>query len=111
MGSLYRQKGRDGTPGRIWWTSVYSNGRRTCESTGTDDEKKARSILKAREGRVAAGLPLLPRVDKIRYDEAAADLRLDYRTTGARNLVEVEKRLAHLDQYFRGARLATIGGA
>jgi integrase len=111
MGSLYRQKGRDGQPGRIWWTSVYTNGRRQCASTETDDEAQAKRILKQREGRVAAGLPLLPRADRIRYDEAAADLRQHYATTGDRDLVEVEGRLAHLDKFFSGRRLASIGGA
>jgi integrase len=111
MGSLYRQQGRDGQPGPIWWTSVYVNGRRHQESTGTADEKKARQILKQREGRVAAGLPILPRADRIRYDEAAKDLRQHYRTTGDRDLVEVEKRLKHLDAFFTGRRLASLGGA
>jgi integrase len=111
MGSLYRQRGRNGQPGPIWWTSVYQNGRRFCESTGTTNEKKALQILKQREGRVALGLPVLPRADKVRYEEAAADLREHYRTTGSRDLVEVEKRLAHLDKFFTGRRLATIDGA
>ena len=111
MGSLYRQKGRDGQPGRIWWTSVYTNGRRQCASTETADEAQARRILKQREGRVAAGLPLLPRADRIRYDEAAADLRQHYATTGDRDLVEAETRLKRLDAFFGGRRLAAIGGA
>lgn len=111
MGSLYRQKGRDGQPGRIWWTSVYTNGRRQCASTETADAAQARRILKQREGRVAAGLPLLPRADRIRYDEAAADLRQHYATTGDRDGRDVEKLLKHLDGFFRGRRLAAIGGA
>jgi integrase len=81
------------------------------ESTHTTDERKARSILKAREGRIAAGLPILPRADRITYGEAAADLRKHYQTTGDRDLVEVEKRLKHLDKFFLGRRLAGIGGA
>lgn len=36
---------------------------------------------------------MLPRADRIRYDEVAADLRERYRTTGSRDLVEAEKRL------------------
>lgn len=40
-----------------------------------------------------------------------ANLREHYRTTGTRNLVEAEKRLRHLDAFFRGARLAGIGGS
>jgi len=81
------------------------------ESTGTDKEKPAREFLKRQEGRSAAGLPALPRADRVRYDEAAGDLREHYRTTGTRNLVEAEKRLRHLDAFFRGARLAGIGGS
>jgi integrase len=111
MGSLYKQKGRDRQPGRIWWTKVYVNGRRVCQSTETADERKARRILTAREGQVAAGLPVLPRAERVKYDEAAADLRQHYRTTGSRDLTEVEKRLKHLDGFFTGRRLATIGGA
>jgi DUF1009 family protein len=38
-------------------------------------------------------------------------LREHYRTTGSRDLVEAEKRLKHLDAFFRGMRVAGIGGA
>jgi hypothetical protein len=111
MGSLYKQKGRDGQPGRIWWTSVYANGRRQCASTETDDAAQAKRILKQREGRVAVGLPLLPRADRVRYDEAAKDLRQHYITTCDRDLGEVQGRLKHLDQFFLGHQLAGIGAA
>src|SRR5262245_61428325 len=111
MASLYRQKGRDGKPARIWWVKYSQNGRVIRESTRTDDERKARQVLKEREGRVVAGLPVLPRADRIRYAEAAADLRQHYKTTGSRNPVEAEKRFKHLDAYFIGQRLAGIGGA
>ena len=107
MGSLYKQKGRDRQPGRVWWTKIYQNGQRICQSTETADERKARNILKQREGQVAAGLPILPRADRVRYDEAAADLRQHYRTTGSRDLTEVEKRLKHLDAFFKGDRKST----
>src|SRR4029450_4873502 len=42
----------------------------------------ARRSLKGREGRVANGEPMLPRADRVRYQEAAADLRQHYATTG-----------------------------
>lgn len=104
MGQLYQR-------GRIWWVKYYVNGRPVRESTGTEKEREAERILKTREGRAAAGLPLLPRADRVRYEEAAEDLREHYRTTGTRNLVEAEKRLKHLDVVFRGMRVAVIGGA
>jgi integrase len=83
---------------------------KTVADTATPPPE-AKRFLKAREGRVAAGLPVLPRVDRVRYEEAAADLREHYRTTGSRNLAEADKRLKPLNAYFTGRRLASIGGA
>ena len=115
MGYLYRKTRRhpDGTrrEERGWWVKYYVNGRAVRESTGTDKEQVAKRFLKVREGAVATGQPILPRADRVRYDEAAAALRAHYTTTGSRNLVEAEKRLKHLDAFFRGRRLVTIGGA
>jgi hypothetical protein len=59
----------------------YSNGRPIRESTGTGKEKRAREFLKKREGKAAAGEPIMPRADRIRYEEVAEDLRP---TTGRR---------------------------
>ncbi len=102
MGSLYRR-------GTTWWIKYYLNGRPVRESTGTSKEKQAERVLKEREGRVALGQPILPRADRIRYDEAAKDLREHYTTTGRRNLREAEGRLKPLDGFFAGRRLAAIG--
>ena len=63
MGSLYQQKSRDGTPGRIWWVKWYQHGRPVRESTGTTDRKQAEKFLKTREGRVAAVLARLLHFD------------------------------------------------
>src|SRR5215470_5409615 len=104
MGRLYQR-------GRIWWIKYYVNGRPVRESTGLSKEKAARAVLKAREGRAAAGLPMLPRADRVRYEETANDLRQHYETTGERNLEEVGWRLDHLDGFFTGWRLANIGPA
>jgi len=104
MGHLYQR-------GKVWWVKYYVNGRPMRESTGTTKEQEAGRILKAREGRAAAGLPVIPRADRIRYDEAAQDLRDHYRATGSRDLAEAEGRLAHLDAAFRGRRLASLGQA
>src|SRR5215470_10181653 len=104
MGALYKR-------GTIWWIKYYANGRPVRESTGTDKEKEAERILKQKEGRVAAGLPVLPRVDRITYDEAKQDLLQYYAASGSRDLTEAGFRLSHLDRVFGGWRLAAIGGA
>jgi len=104
MGSLYKR-------GHVYWIKYYANGRPVRESAGTEKEQEARRLLKQREGRVAVGQPILPRADRVRYDEATKDLRQHYETTGERNLEEVGWRLDHLDAFFAGRRLVTIGPA
>jgi len=81
------------------------------ETTGTRRESDARRFLKDREGRVAVGQAVLPRADRVRYEEIARDLREHYQTTGARNLREVETRLQHLDRFFKSRRVAALSQA
>ena len=109
MGSLYKQKSRDGTRGRIWWVKYYVNGRPVRESTGTEMETEAKRFLKEREGRAAEGQPIVHRVDRIRYEELAHDLRQHYEATGTRDLREFSYRVKHLDRFFAGYRAASIG--
>jgi integrase len=111
MGSLYKQKNRDGTPGRKWWVKYRANGRSVRESTDTEELAKAKRFLKEREGREAIGQPILPRADRIRYEEIAKDLRQHYEATGSRDLHEAEWRLAHLDKAFTGRRVVSLGQA
>ncbi len=109
MGYLYRQKLRNGKLGRIWWCKYYVNGRPVRESTGIDKELQAGRFLREREGRVASGQPVLPRIDRIRYDEVATDLRQHYEATRTRNLKEYAYRVEHLDRFFAGRRIVGIG--
>ncbi len=111
MGHLYRRKLKNGESCAVWWVQYYVNGRRVQESTGTTKETEARAILKLKEGRVAAGQPILPRVDRIRFEEAAQDLITFYQTTGKRSLEEVGWRLKKLFRFFQFRRVASIGPA
>jgi hypothetical protein len=72
--------------GRVWWAKYYVNGRPVRESTHTEKETEAKRILDGRRGRAATGQPMMPRADRVRYDEAAADLRQHYEATGTRGL-------------------------
>src|SRR5262245_56437354 len=116
MGSLYRPKLKSGRRSDVWWAKYYVNGRPIRESTKIAADTKtppaeARRFLREREGRVASGQPILPRADRVRYEEAAADLRRYYATTGSRDIAEAEGRLKHLDAFFADRRLASIGHA
>jgi len=68
-------------------------------------------FLKNREGRSAAGLQPLLRVDRITYDELALDLRLHYETTGTRGLKEADTRFQALQPFFTGRRAVSLKGA
>ncbi len=109
MGSLYRRKLASGHRSRVWTAKFYVNGAPLRVSTGCEDRGEAKKWLQQKEGQVAKGEPIVPRYDKVRYDEIANDLRQDYRTNGSRNLKEAETRLAHLDRHFRGWRVLRIG--
>lgn len=95
----------------VWWAKYYVNGAPIRESTGTESETEAKRFLKAQEGKAATGRAIIPRVERIRYEEAAVDLRAHYQTTGERDLEEAEGRLKHLDAFFRTKRLSGIGPA
>ena len=108
MGYLYRPKLKNGKLGKNWWIQYFVNGKRVRESTDKTKESEAKHILKQREGRVASGQPFLPRVDRILYDELAADLLAHYKTTGKRAIGEVEDRLDASRSFFKGRRACTI---
>jgi hypothetical protein len=95
--------------GRISWVKYYGGGLPMRESTGTAKLGAAKRFLDERRGRVATDAPILPRADKVRYEEIAGDLRTHYASSGARNAEEAEFRLAHLDRFFAGRRVAALG--
>jgi Phage integrase family len=103
-GSVYRR-------GRRYWIQFYVPGepKPRREPARTESYKAAQDLLTLRLGALAKGEPIIPRVDRITYDELAADLRLHYQTTGCRNVDEADKRFAHLTAFFAGRRAATIG--
>ena len=109
-GMLYQQRRRDGTIAPTWWTKLYVNGRPVRESTGTTDREAAEGVLRDRLARVSQGLPIV-RLQDVRFDELAEDLKTHYTTTGSRDPKEAEKRLKPLRRFFAGWRAAQIDGA
>ena len=97
--------------GQIWWLKYYVNGRPRRESSRTDRFSEAKRMLEERKGRAAAGLPLLPRADRLRYEEVTTDLRRHYETSGERNLREADTRLKALAGFFPGRRIVSIDAA
>ena len=104
-------RGSADRPAATTWRRIryYRNGRRHEESSGSTKKSDAARLLKIREGDLARGLPVTPRVGRLRFDEAAADIVNDYKINGRRSLDELERRLRlHLTPYFGGRRMAAI---
>jgi hypothetical protein len=108
MGSIYRPKLKSGSESSVWWISFFANGKRFRESTGTESKRQAEDLLKEREGRVVTGQPILPRADKVTFEQVVEDLLAYYTTTGTRELAEAEGRLRHLRAHFAGWRVVAI---
>lgn len=101
MGSVYQR-------GSIWWVKYYRNGRPIRESTGTDKETDAKRFLKLREGDVASGRLIIPRVEKVRFEDLAEDYVNDYRTNARRSLDKAERSVKRLRKHFANWRAASI---
>jgi len=102
MGELKRR-------GQIWWIRYYKNGRRHEESSGSTKEGEAKSLLRLREGDIERGVAVTPKVGRIRFDEAVADVLNDYRTNRKRSLDDVERRIEkHLKPFFGNRRMVSV---
>lgn len=102
MGSLYRR-------GSVWWIKYYANGRPYRESSGSEREKDAKDLLKSREGKIADGIPVTPKVGRVTFEEAAKDLLNEYLTNRRKTYDDLERRIdKHLTPAFGKRRLGSI---
>ena len=113
MGCLYRRKQKlaDGSYRELptWWIKYYQHGRAIRESTGKTKETAARKVLRTREGDVERGIPVSPKMDRLRFEEAAADLLNDYTTNQYDTRADAARRIdVHLTPSFGGRRMASI---
>ena len=97
----------------VWWARFSVGGRRLRMSTGCTGEQDAARWAKAKEGGLVTGQTSAEtiRSDRVKWEEARADLLAFYSASGTRDVVEVAPRLAHVDGYFAGRRIASIGPA
>ena len=102
MGTIYKR-------GDTLWIQYFRNGKRYRESTGSERETDAKRLLRLREGDIERGIPVTPRVGRLTFDEAAEDLRNDYRANARKTLDDTEARIRlHLAPVFGGRRMASI---
>ncbi len=102
-------QGRDDSRKRRLVDQVYKNGVAMRESSESDKESVARSLLRQREGDIERGLPITPRTNRVTFDELAADVITDYTTNGKKSLETVTVHFEqHLKPYFTGWRAVRI---
>jgi len=95
-GSVYRRPGTS-----VLWIAYYQDGKKIRESTGTTDEKLANRILLQKMGKVANGVRVDPKRDKIRMAELFDDLTRQYRINGRKSIGHLERRLRlHVRPFF-----------
>ena len=94
---------------RTWWIKYQVGGRPQCVSSHSEKKADAKRLLKAREGDVVRGVPSTASVDRLTFEDAAADLLTDYTTNRRRSLRVVQLRLTkHLTPVFARRRLLSI---
>jgi integrase len=107
VGSVFLKRGRT-----KYEIKYVKDGKWISEATGTSDEKEAAKILQDRETDIRRGLPLAAGVGKIRFDQAADNLKAEYRLNGRRSLGDLETTIEeHLRPAFGGRRMASITAA
>ncbi len=101
MGTIYKRGG-------VLWIKYYRQGKAFYESTNSDKEQEAKRRLRLREGDIAGGKFHGLNVEKILFDELAADLINDYKINDRKSLVRAERSKGHLKAFFGGWKVVNI---
>lgn len=114
MGMIYKNTYKDKKTGEkkesaVYWVQYYRNGVPIRESSGTAVFSEAKALLNSREGDVAKGVPITPKMGRIKFSEMAGDVVNDYKANGRKSLRDLESRLEkHITPFFGEARACSI---
>lgn len=105
-GSVYQK-------GRVWWVSFYGpDGLRHAESSESQRKGDAERLLQRRVGAREHNLPVIPKAERLTFDEAAKAVTTDFKINGKRSGAVVERRIGkHLTPFFSGRRMVGITAA
>ena len=101
MGTIYKR-------GKTFWVKYYRNGIPYRESTKSEKESSAKRLLKIREGQITEGRFPGLKVERVRFNELAEDLKNDYKMNGKKSLRRTKLSLDHLQKTFEGMRAVDI---
>ncbi|MGD0489097.1 MAG: hypothetical protein ABSB94_18160 [Syntrophorhabdales bacterium] len=101
MGAVYKR-------GRVYWIKYYWNGKPMRESSHSTKEGDAKHLMKLREGAIAEGKFPGLRVEKILFDQLAADFLNDYKLNNKKSIWRAEISVNYLKSTFSGAKIPSI---
>jgi hypothetical protein len=96
---MKRKKG-DGSVfqrGSVWWIKYYRNGKPYRETSGSDNESKARKLLTKRLGEIVLGRFVGPDAERVTIRELAEQFLNDYRVNQKRSLDKAERMVKRHD--------------
>ena len=93
---------------RFFYIQYYRDGARYVENTRSDKITAAKGLLRKRLG---SDVFIAPKVEKITFDELAADVLTDYEQNDHSSLPKLRRSIRYLTKFFRGQRAININGA
>jgi integrase len=95
-----RGMGRIFKRGSVYWVAYYYRGEEHRESSGSENENRARKLLKKRLGETSRGQLIGPSEEKFTFDDLAKILTTDYEINRKRSIESVRLSIKHLREFF-----------
>jgi hypothetical protein len=108
-----RQKRGDGSVylrGRIWWVTYSNNGKKVCESSGSDKAPEARNFLRKRLGEIVTGHFIGPDAERVMVAELADDVVTDDKVNEQDSLDKAERSAKRIKEFFGKAKAHSVKG-
>ena len=93
MGTIYKR-------GEIYWIKYHRQGKPYFESSKSHKEADAKKLLKIREGNIAEGKFQGLSIERITFDDLAADFLSDYEVTEKKSIVHAKRYVEYLKSSF-----------
>jgi integrase len=99
--------------GAVWWIAYKgADGLRKRESSESTKKSVAQRLLEKRNGARVHNLPIIPKAEKLTFEEAAQAVLNDFTANDKTSITVVQRRLKlHLIPFFGGRRMAGITAA
>src|SRR5687768_15822635 len=94
--------------GRVWWIAYYRSGKLVRESSKSDRERDAVTLLRKRLGEIGAGTYVAPDAARVQFEKLVELVRGHYQLQGRASGARMETAVKQLAQSFAGVRALDI---